>query len=84
MLCAFLQTYTETAQQAGFDGPYLIELSIMLLLSKVYHQLGSSPAYRHYFHNLRGSDLERAKQLTQDPYMLIKFKVCQHHCWNDA
>jgi len=70
-----LQVYSETAQQAGFDGPYLIELTIMLLLSKVYPCLGSSPAYRRYFHDLRGSDLARARQLTEDPYMLIKFKV---------
>lgn len=68
------QVYSETAQQAGFDGPYLIELTIMLLLSKVYPCLGSSPAYRRYFHDLRGSDLARARQLTEDPYMLIKFK----------
>lgn len=83
---SFLQTYTATAQQPGFDGPYLIELSIMLLLSKVYPALSGSPAYRHYFHNLRGSDLERAKQLTKDPFMLIKFKVPYLHvhsvmCW---
>ena len=70
-----MQVYSETAQQAGFDGPYLIELTIMLLLSKVYPCLGSSPAYRRYFHDLRGSDLARARQLTEDPYMLIKFKV---------
>lgn len=69
------QVYVETAQQAGFDGPYLIELTIMLLLSKVYPCLGSCPAYRRYFHDLPGSDLARARQLTQDPYMLIKFKV---------
>lgn len=67
--------YLETAQQAGFDGPYLIELSIMLLLSKVYPSLSATPAYRRYFHDLRGSDLARARQLTEDPYMLIKFKV---------
>ena len=58
----------------------------MLLLSKVYPALSGSPAYRHYFHNLRGSDLERAKQLAKDPYMLIKFKVLYPHahcviCW---
>lgn len=69
-----VQTYSETAQQPGFDGPYLIELSIMLLLSKVSPQLSSSPAYRHYFHDLRGPDLDKAKQLN-DPFMLIKFKV---------
>ena len=67
--------YLETAQQAGFDGPYLIELSIMLLLSKVYPSLSATPAYRRYFHDLRGSDLACARQLTEDPYMLIKFKV---------
>ena len=72
---ARLQVYLETAQQAGFDGPYLIELSIMLLLSKVYPSLSATPAYRRYFHDLRGSDLARARQLTEDPYMLIKFKV---------
>lgn len=70
-----MQVYLETAQQAGFDGPYLIELSIMLLLSKVYPSLSATPAYRRYFHDLRGSDLARARQLTEDPYMLIKFKV---------
>ena len=70
-----VQVYLETAQQAGFDGPYLIELSIMLLLSKVYPSLSATPAYRRYFHDLRGSDLARARQLTEDPYMLIKFKV---------
>lgn len=73
-----VQVYLETAQQAGFDGPYLIELTIMLLLSKVYPCLGASPAYRRYFHDLRGSDLARARQLTEDPYMLIKFKVPIH------
>lgn len=70
-----MQVYLETAQQPGFDGPYLIELTIMLLLSKVYPCLSSCPAYRRYFHDLRGSDLARARQLTEDPYMLIKFKV---------
>ncbi|KAL3138077.1 hypothetical protein ABBQ38_005308 [Trebouxia sp. C0009 RCD-2024] len=68
------QVYLETAKQAGFDGPYLIELTIMLLLSKVYPTLSATPAYRRYFHDLRGSDLARARQLTEDPYMLIKFK----------
>ena len=72
---ASAQVYLETAQQAGFDGPYLIELTIMLLLSKVYPSLSATPAYRRYFHDLRGSDLARARQLTEDPYMLIKFKV---------
>lgn len=47
----------------------------MLLLSKVYPSLSTTPAYRRYFHDLRGSDLARARQLTEDPYMLIKFKV---------
>ena len=69
------QVYLETAKQTGFDGPYLIELTIMLLLSKVYPSLSATPAYRRYFHDLRGSDLARARQLTEDPYMLIKFKV---------
>lgn len=68
------QVYLETAKQTGFDGPYLIELTIMLLLSKVYPSLSATPAYRRYFHDLRGSDLARARQLTEDPYMLIKFK----------
>ena len=81
MLClrwhCVLQVYADTAQQAGFDGPYLIELTVMLLLSKVYPSLSNSPAYRRYFHDLRGADLERARQLSEDPYMLMKFKVCQ-------
>lgn len=74
LLARCQQVYGDTAQQAGFDGPYLIELTIMLLLSKVYPSLSNSPAYRRYFHDLRGADLARARQLSEDPYMLMKFK----------
>lgn len=51
-----------------------MELTILRTLNKVHSQL-NTPAYRHYFHDLRPADLERARQLTEDPYMLIKFKV---------
>ena len=69
-----LQAYLESASQPGFDGPFIVELTILRTLNKVHSQL-TTPAYRHYFHDLRPADLERAKQLTDDPYMLIKFKV---------
>eukprot|EP00891_Asterochloris_glomerata_P004782 jgi/Astpho2/4782/Aster-x1237 len=68
------QAYLESASQPGFDGPFIVELTILRTLNKVHSQL-NTPAYRHYFHDLRPADLERARQLTQDPYMLIKFKV---------
>ena len=79
-----VQVYLDTAQQPGFDGPYLIELTIMLLLSKVFPSLATSPAYRRYFHDYRAADLARARQLSEDPYMLIKFKAssgfrCRSH-----
>ena len=69
-----LQAYLQSASQPGFDGPFIVELTILRTLNKVHSQL-NTPAYRHYFHDLRPADLERAKQLTEDPYMLIKFKV---------
>ena len=69
-----LQAYLESASQPGFDGPFIVELTILRTLNKVHSQLNTH-AYRHYFHDLRPADLERAKQLTEDPYMLIKFKV---------
>ncbi|KAK9829839.1 hypothetical protein WJX72_008179 [[Myrmecia] bisecta] len=67
-------TYVAAARQPGFDGPYLVELSIMYMLRNIYNEVGSNPAYRQYFYDLHKSDLEKARKLVDDPYMLTKFR----------
>lgn len=68
------QAYRAASRQAGFDGPYLIELTMLNLLVTIYQELGSSVAYQPFFTDLKLLDLQHARQLLADPYLLAKFK----------
>lgn len=68
------QAYRAASGQAGFDGPYLIELTMLRLLVTIYQELGDSVAYAPFFEDLQLADLQHARQLLADPYLLAKFK----------
>ncbi|KAL4425499.1 hypothetical protein ABPG75_009515 [Micractinium tetrahymenae] len=68
------QAYRAASRQAGFDGPYLIELTMLNLLVTIYQELGDSVAYQPFFTDLKLLDLQHARQLLADHYLLAKFK----------
>ncbi|GAB4816837.1 hypothetical protein N2152v2_003883 [Parachlorella kessleri] len=73
------QEYKAAASQPGFDGPSLIELAMLRMLVHL-HQEGASAggegaAYSDFFQDVGLMDVQRARQLLDDPYLLTKFKV---------
>ncbi|KAL4419413.1 hypothetical protein ABPG77_003387 [Micractinium sp. CCAP 211/92] len=68
------QAYRAASRQAGFDGPYLVELTMLQLLVTIHQELGASVAYQPFFTDLKLLDLQHVRQLLADPYLLAKFK----------
>ncbi|PSC76100.1 E3 ubiquitin-ligase ARI4 [Micractinium conductrix] len=68
------QVYRAASRQPGFDGPQLIELTMLRMLVTIYQELGTSVAYQPFFEDLGLVDLQHARQLLADPYLLEKFK----------
>eukprot|EP00887_Chlorella_sp_A99_P000711 scaffold5.g711.t1 len=68
------RTYKEAASQPGFDGPLIVELTLLRTLVSIWKETAEDPAYRDAFHDLKLVDQQRAQQLLEDPYLLAKFK----------
>lgn len=68
------QAYRSSARQPGFDGPFLIELTMLRLLVTIYQELGESAAFAPFFEDLQLLDLQHAKKLLDNPDLLAKFR----------
>jgi hypothetical protein len=57
------QAYRAASHQAGFDGPLIVELTMLRLLVTIYQELGDALAYQPLFNDLKLLDLQHARQV---------------------